>query len=585
MTLSDQLADLEGRLARRLEEALVGYRQQLAERLRSESARLLAAPEEVHAPGVDALLADFDFAALAGAAESATEESTLAALLAGRGALEQAQSQAEVLEALLDAALDWSERAALWLASEEGVTVWGTRGELGGAEVGREIAWGDLPRERLLADRGCLRFDAAAAGELTPALGFAARGAAVIVPLVLRNRIAALLWADRSTGPPALAALQLLVAAAADRLELQALSERTESPTLAVASETEIAPLPLWSALPPSTPSAPAATAEDSEAPPETVAFEMAPAPPAAPPAEELDEAREAEDAGGEIWETEPAPVEPEPAPEVRPVEELFGVAPVEPAPEPSAPTEPAPLPPPEVEPIAEPEPEAAAEPAGASGGAALEETAPPLDLHGTVRMVLPSVPAAGEERPREEATAPFPVQPAAPPAPPELPPPPPAAEPDITEDATQLSMRRPEVVAPPPPPPPPPVEDPHDRTASRIARSTEVAPPPDLDGPGLAFTGLRAARAAGEHPAHEEARRLARLLISEIKLYNEEQVLEGRRSRDLYHRLKEDIDRSGRSTTSGSTPRCARRATTSSRSSSAASRGRSAGARDLRRA
>jgi hypothetical protein len=33
--------------------------------------------------------------------------------------------------------------------------------------------------------------------------------------------------------------------------------------------------------------------------------------------------------------------------------------------------------------------------------------------------------------------------------------------------------------------------------------------------------------------------------LISEIKLYNEEQVLEGRRNRDLYHRLKEDIDRS----------------------------------------
>jgi len=38
---------------------------------------------------------------------------------------------------------------------------------------------------------------------------------------------------------------------------------------------------------------------------------------------------------------------------------------------------------------------------------------------------------------------------------------------------------------------------------------------------------------------------RLARLLVSEIKLYNEDQVEEGRRNRDVYERLKEDIDRS----------------------------------------
>jgi len=51
--------------------------------------------------------------------------------------------------------------------------------------------------------------------------------------------------------------------------------------------------------------------------------------------------------------------------------------------------------------------------------------------------------------------------------------------------------------------------------------------------------------RTTGENALHDEARRLARLLVSEIKLYNEEQVLEGRRNRDLYVRLKEDIDRS----------------------------------------
>jgi len=42
-----------------------------------------------------------------------------------------------------------------------------------------------------------------------------------------------------------------------------------------------------------------------------------------------------------------------------------------------------------------------------------------------------------------------------------------------------------------------------------------------------------------------EEARRFARLLVSEIKLYNEEQVERGREAKDLYSRLREDIDRS----------------------------------------
>ncbi|HSP34693.1 MAG TPA: hypothetical protein VLU46_10295, partial [Thermoanaerobaculia bacterium] len=42
-----------------------------------------------------------------------------------------------------------------------------------------------------------------------------------------------------------------------------------------------------------------------------------------------------------------------------------------------------------------------------------------------------------------------------------------------------------------------------------------------------------------------EEARRFAKLLVSEIKLYNEKAVQEGRTRNDLYARLKEDIDRS----------------------------------------
>jgi len=47
------------------------------------------------------------------------------------------------------------------------------------------------------------------------------------------------------------------------------------------------------------------------------------------------------------------------------------------------------------------------------------------------------------------------------------------------------------------------------------------------------------------ERRLHNDARRFARLLISEIKLYNEQKVAEGRAQGDLYDRLREYIDRS----------------------------------------
>src|SRR5687768_1958591 len=47
------------------------------------------------------------------------------------------------------------------------------------------------------------------------------------------------------------------------------------------------------------------------------------------------------------------------------------------------------------------------------------------------------------------------------------------------------------------------------------------------------------------ERRLHNDARRFARLLVSEIKLYNESKVAEGRAQGDLYGRLREYIDRS----------------------------------------
>ncbi len=49
----------------------------------------------------------------------------------------------------------------------------------------------------------------------------------------------------------------------------------------------------------------------------------------------------------------------------------------------------------------------------------------------------------------------------------------------------------------------------------------------------------------AGDDARHEEARRFARLLVSEIKLYNEDDVERGRTDKNLRDRLKDDIERS----------------------------------------
>ncbi len=66
----------------------------------------------------------------------------------------------------------------------------------------------------------------------------------------------------------------------------------------------------------------------------------------------------------------------------------------------------------------------------------------------------------------------------------------------------------------------------------------------PAAPSPAAAATGA-ASLSAEERLLHDDARRFARLLISEILLYNEDQVILGRKQRDLYSRLKEEIDRS----------------------------------------
>jgi hypothetical protein len=57
--------------------------------------------------------------------------------------------------------------------------------------------------------------------------------------------------------------------------------------------------------------------------------------------------------------------------------------------------------------------------------------------------------------------------------------------------------------------------------------------------------TGAFAHLSPEDAEVHRRAQRFARLLMDEIKLYNQAKVAEGRKHKDLYDRLKEDIDKS----------------------------------------
>ena len=185
--------------------------------------------------------------------------------------------------------------------------------------------------------------------------------------------------------------------------------------------------------------------------------------------------------------------------------------------------------------------------------------------------------PAAADASRPVAAPAPAPAPaPAAPPRPAPAPAAPPAPSPTRTESGTvainaqqlreMMAAQRPSVnvpgadefgggspaaapAAPKPAPAPAPAAAPAPAPAAAAPApamggddkpSTQYIPPPNL-----ARGGVLGGSANEDTKKHDEARRFARLLVSEIKLYNEAKVEQGRKNNDLYERLKEDIDRS----------------------------------------
>ena len=185
----------------------------------------------------------------------------------------------------------------------------------------------------------------------------------------------------------------------------------------------------------------------------------------------------------------------------------------------------------------------------------AIQPTAPPVE---ETRAEAPA-----EERPAEEIQAPEPhaytpvaeydeitpvVEESAPaPAPPEV-------VPEPVESAPQRVVDEPEPVEAAPPAMETPVEAPAMETPVEAPAET-VAPHAAAETATPSEAPRRRYGADVELPVevgsdeerrhHNDARRFARLLVSEIKLYNEQKVIDGRTQSDLYPRLREYIDRS----------------------------------------
>jgi hypothetical protein len=353
-------------------------------------------------------------------------------------AIERGKSQVDVLNALLEQCLEFGSRAALLILRGETFSGWkgvGFSAQGGNDEMIKRFnaAPGLIPElDRVLRDEQVVAWDGA---NLATRLGVHASDSAVLVPMVIKDKVAAAVYVDAVGDDVSKLdrdAIELLVFTTGLLVDTLAIRKKIPSPSLSESSGA-----PGFS---------PAASAGGLKpAPPQATA------PPAAPAAT--------------------------------------------PAPSPAA---------------------AIPVPTRTDPGTVAINAAQLREMMATQRPSF-NVPSAEEfgsspRVPVTEAPRPVPV-----PAPP-----PPAA---------------PTPVAPAPAAPPAAAAA-SPAIAAEERPSTQYIPPSNL-------TRAAAAPPSEDAKRHDEARRFARLLVSEIKLYNESKVEQGRKNSDLYERLKEDIDRS----------------------------------------
>jgi hypothetical protein len=354
-------------------------------------------------------------------------------------AIERGRSQVDVLNSLLEQCLDFGSRAALLILRGETFSGWkgvGFSAAGGNDEMVKRFnaAPGLIPElDRVLREERVVSWDGA---NLSTRLGVAASEVAVLVPMVIKDKVAAAVYVDavgEGTAKFDQAAIELLVFTTGLLVDTLSIRKKIPSPSLSGEG------------------------ASDASDRTTTTGPAFAPAPQPAAPA--------------------PPPPPPPPPPAPAPVADI---------------------------PV----------PTRTDAGTVAINAAQLREMMAAQRpsFNVPSAEDFGTPAPQgtQQGTVRVPVQP------------PPAA--------------------PAPAPEPPRAAAPAPATPSLGADdrpSTQYIPPANL------ARGGAAAPPTEDTKKHDEARRFARLLVSEIKLYNESKVEQGRKNNDLYERLKEDIDRS----------------------------------------
>ncbi|KAA0254015.1 MAG: hypothetical protein EDX89_11865 [Acidobacteria bacterium] len=430
-------------------------------------------------------------------------------------AIESARTQVDILTRYLHEAQAHASRVALLVLRNDRLTGWKALGYdvTGGrddASKGVDLAAADDPfaAEVLKRERTMEAAPPSEASPLRRALGGNAPARSVLVPMVIRDRLAGLLMADEMPGDDGrlnASALEVLTFATGFAVDLLAARKKIPSPTLTPTGDS----IPLF--VPPAAAPSPAATvhvpALDFEPPAPAPAPAPPPRPAAAPPSVDQSDAararRKITDAGEALRALEESAA-------AKRKSDLSGAIDF-----------------------------------GTPSGRIqrLEPTRPATPPPSAASLAVPPIPVA--------APAPAPPPVAAPP-----PGPPPSSPGDLTRAFDQIKGGpaapappvAPAVAPPPPPSPPPSVESSAPRPVpapAPVGEAIAASGATPLAAPAGFVPRSRAARADDPKRAVEDAKRLARLLVSEIKLYNEKKVEEGRAAGDIYSRLKDDIERS----------------------------------------
>jgi len=156
------------------------------------------------------------------------DASALPLLEAAVAAIHRATSQSEILRALLDGGARFSDRLALFVIRGGGAFGWQARGlQNDPAIAGLTLEVGNGLAARAMKDFASVSGPAAELGSaFLAAVGAPATGEAVVFPLIVREKVAALMYADaglRPGGRTEKSALQLLVRSAGLWLEVLSL--------------------------------------------------------------------------------------------------------------------------------------------------------------------------------------------------------------------------------------------------------------------------------------------------------------------------------------------------------------------------